>query len=75
MNIYNFLLKFVGVKFEGYPRYISTQAKFDNFDKIVLSERVVISEKVILLTHDYSLTTGLISLGKLPNQILLSLKR
>ena len=66
MNIYNFLLNLVGVKMEGYPRYISTQVRFDDFDKIQLSERVVISEKVILLTHDYSLTTGLISLGKLP---------
>jgi acetyltransferase-like isoleucine patch superfamily enzyme len=66
MKIYNSLLKLVGVKFKGSPRYISTDVRFDDFDKIQLSERVVISEKVILLTHDYSLTTGLITLGKPP---------
>ena len=56
----------MGVRMDGNPRYISTQVRFDDFEKIKLSERVVISEKVILLTHDYSLTTGLIALGKLP---------
>lgn len=66
MKIYNFLLKIMGLKMNGNPRYISTQVRFDDFDKIQLSERVVISEKVILLTHDYSLTTGLIALGKTP---------
>lgn len=66
MKIYNSLLKIMGVKMNGNPRYISTQVRFDDFNKIQLSERVVISEKVILLTHDYSLTTGLISLDKCP---------
>lgn len=64
---YNFILKLVGVKMNGAPRYISTQVRFDDFNKIYLSERVVISEKVILLTHDYSLTTGLIALNKEPD--------
>lgn len=58
----------MGLRMDGNPRYISTQVRFDDFDKIKLSERVVISEKVILLTHDYSLTTGLIALGKLPRR-------
>lgn len=66
MKIYNSLLKMMGLRMDGNPRYISTQVRFDDFDKIQLSERVVISEKVILLTHDYSLTTGLIALGKQP---------
>ena len=66
MKIYNSLLKMMGLRMNGNPRYISTQVRFDDFEKIKLSERVVISEKVILLTHDYSLTTGLIALGKLP---------
>ncbi|WP_179002428.1 acyltransferase [Flavobacterium quisquiliarum] len=66
MKGYNFILKMVGVKMNGLPRYISTQVRFDDFNKIYLSERVVISEKVILLTHDYSLTTGLIALNKKP---------
>lgn len=66
MLCYNVLLKLVGVKMNGNPRYVSSQVRFDDFNKIQLSERVVISEKVILLTHDYSLTTGLIALGKTP---------
>lgn len=66
MKGYNFILKLAGVHMDGMPRYISTQVRFDDFNKIYLSERVVISEKVILLTHDYSLTTGLIALGKMP---------
>lgn len=67
MKGYNFILQLAGVHMNGMPRYISTQVRFDDFNKIYLSERVVISEKVILLTHDYSLTTGLIALGKQPD--------
>ena len=66
MVIYNKILQRMGVNLNGMPRYISTSVRFDDFNKITLSERVVISEKVIMLTHDYSLTTGLIALGKTP---------
>lgn len=66
MRFYNALLKVMGVKMSGPPRYISTSVRFDDFDKISLGYRTVISEKVILLTHDYSVTTGLIALGKTP---------
>lgn len=66
MHFYQAILKLVGVNLRGRPRYISTSVRFDDFEQITLSERVVISEKVILLTHDYSVTTGLIALGKSP---------
>lgn len=66
MKLYTPLLKLVGVDMLGIPRYISSQVRFDDFNKIQISERVVISEKVILLTHDYSLTTALVALGKTP---------
>ncbi len=66
MPMYVSLLKFYGVKFTGKPRYISTKVKFDDFDRVELGERVVISENVIMLTHDYSLTTGLIAINKQP---------
>lgn len=66
MKLYNALLNMMGVKLDGAPRYISTSVRFDDFDKITLSERVVISEKVILLTHDYSVTTGLVALNRTP---------
>ncbi|RTZ02055.1 acyltransferase [Flavobacterium bomense] len=75
MKMYNSLLKMMGVKMDGNPRYISTQVRFDDFDKIHLSERVVISEKVILLTHDYSLTTGLIALGNSPKTDIAFIKK
>jgi acetyltransferase-like isoleucine patch superfamily enzyme len=54
------------VTFNGTPRYISSKVKFDNFDRVELGERAVISQDVIFLTHDYSFTTGLISIGKCP---------
>ncbi|WP_281224928.1 acyltransferase [Flavobacterium aquiphilum] len=66
MRMYNIVLAMMGVKMNGTPRYISTHVRFDDFEKIHLSERVVISEKVILLTHDYSVTTGLMALGNTP---------
>lgn len=74
MLIYNKILILMGVKLTGVPRYISTSVRFDDFNRITLSERIVISEKVILLTHDYSLTTGLISLGKTPKTDLAFIK-
>ena len=66
MNFYIHLLSFSGVKFLGRPKYISTKVKFDDFNLITISDRVVISDGVVLLTHDYSLTTGLISIEAKP---------
>ena len=66
MVFYTRLLKLYGLKFNGKPRYIATKVKFDNFDKVELGERAVISQNVIFLTHDYSFTAGLISIGKCP---------
>ncbi len=67
MTYYLKLLNTFGLVLNGKPRYISAGVKFDDFNKISLGERVVISEKVIFLTHDYSLTTGLIAIDKKPN--------
>jgi acetyltransferase-like isoleucine patch superfamily enzyme len=66
MNIYTKLLCFVGIAITGRPRFISSDVKIDSFDLIEIGERVVISEKVILLTHDYSYTTALIATGEIP---------
>lgn len=66
MVFYLRLLRAYGLKLNGKPRYISTKVRFDDFNKVELGERVVISENVILLTHDYSLTTGLIAIDKPP---------
>ncbi len=67
MAMYLRLLAIMGVKFEGDPRYISIRARFDDFDRVTMSDRVVISEGVVLLTHDYSVTTGLIACGNSPD--------
>ena len=38
---------------------------FDDFDRVALGDRVVISSHVSLLTHDYSWTTVLVATGRL----------
>ncbi|EYD75071.1 hypothetical protein Rumeso_03399 [Rubellimicrobium mesophilum DSM 19309] len=66
MRIYLRLLRAVGVKVTGTPRYVSPGCKLDIFHLISLGDRVVISDRTVLLTHDYSLTTGLIAIGEQP---------
>ncbi len=50
----------------GQPRFISLSAKFDDFDLITVGDRLVVSMNVHFLTHDYSYTTSLISIGQKP---------
>lgn len=66
MRYYVLLLKKYGMKFSGFPRYIGINVVFDDFEKITLGERVVISDHCHFLTHDYSLTTALISINQKP---------
>lgn len=66
MRLYNRLLRFYGFKLNGIPRFIAKNAKFDDFNLITLGDRLVVSSSVIFLTHDYSYTTGLISLDEKP---------
>lgn len=63
MRVFSKLLSLMGVNFRGEARYISSSVKFDDFDRVAVGGRVVISAKVILLTHDYSYTTAFISQG------------
>lgn len=58
-------LRFCGVKFTGTPNYISSDVYVDACELITLGQDCVISKKVVLLTHDYSLTTGMKAIGKL----------
>jgi len=67
MKFYIPLLKKMGIKFNGTPRYIGKDVLFDDFNKIQLGERVVISNDCHFLTHDYSYTTALIAIGEKPN--------
>lgn len=49
------LLKAAGIKVEGRPLWISHSAYIDRAGGILLGDRCVISHKVSLLTHDFSL--------------------
>jgi acetyltransferase-like isoleucine patch superfamily enzyme len=66
MNLYNRLLKYNGLNMTGVPRFIAKSVKFDDFDKITIGDRFVGSINVHFLTHDYSCTTALISIGEKP---------
>jgi acetyltransferase-like isoleucine patch superfamily enzyme len=58
--------KLQGVKFIGEPRYIDYNSYLDPIGSLTIGERAVISTGVIILTHDYSYTTGLIAISKMP---------
>jgi len=66
MLYYNRLLHFAGLNLTGTPRFIAKSVKFDDFNRITLGDRVVISLNVYFLTHDYSFTTALISIDEKP---------
>jgi len=66
MKMFLPLLKANGMKFTGIPRYIGVNVIFDDFDKVTIGDRVVISDHCHFLTHDYSLTTALISINQKP---------
>ncbi len=66
MRFYNRLLKYFGIKIKGTPRFIAPNVRFDDFNKITLGDRLVVSNNVYFLTHDYSFTTSLIAIGKTP---------
>lgn len=66
MRIYVALLETMGMRCVGVPRYISSRARFDDIGLVTLCDGAVISERVVLLTHDYSITTGLAAEGRRP---------
>lgn len=66
MYYYNKLLRYVGMNLKGEPRFIAKSAKFDDFHRITLGDRTVISLNVYFLTHDYSFTTALIAIHEKP---------
>jgi acetyltransferase-like isoleucine patch superfamily enzyme len=66
MKLYLPLLKWMGIKLNGVPRYIGKDVKFDEYRYITLGDRVVISNECFLLIHDYSVTTAMIAIGEKP---------
>jgi len=67
MKFYNNLLKRHGFKLKGTPRFIAKSTRFDDFERITLGDRLVVSMNVHFLTHDYSYTTALISINEKPD--------
>ncbi len=65
-RIFKLALEFKGVQFVGNPNYIDYNTYLDPIGGLILGNNVVISTNVIILTHDYSYTAGLISILKRP---------
>lgn len=69
MNSYTKYLKSIGINFTGEKKkvkFIEPSAYFDGHDYTLISigDNVTISREVMLLTHDYSITTALASIGR-----------
>ncbi len=65
MKKYTQHLKKKGIQIQGTPKFISGSVYFDGADysKIVIGNNVTISREVMFLTHDYTITTALASIG------------
>lgn len=66
MTCYTKHLRKVGINIEGTPKFIHPDTYFDGSDysRISIGDNVTISVGVMLLTHDYSITTACASLGR-----------
>lgn len=69
MNLAIQAYKSQGVIFLGYPRFIHPNAYLDGSGKLYIGERVVISTRVTILTHDYSINVKKVATcpDKIPN--------
>lgn len=65
MKAYVNWLKKNGMDIIGFPKFINPDVYFDGSDysKIHLGNNVTISREVMFLTHDYSITAALASIG------------
>lgn len=65
MRAYVKHLRRCGVRIAGTPKYIHPSAYFDgnDYSKISFGDNITISRDVIILTHDYSITTALTAIG------------
>ena len=59
-----------GVQISGKPKYINNDVFFDgkDYSKIIIGDNVTISREVMFLTHDFSITTALESIGSKINK-------
>lgn len=67
MMLFTFALKQKGVSFTGAPRYIDHDVYIDAEGGLFIGNNVVASTRAIILTHDYSFTTGLEAIGARPD--------
>jgi acetyltransferase-like isoleucine patch superfamily enzyme len=73
LKLYTNYLKDIGVIFTGKNKkikFIDPSAYFDGTDYSLISigDNVTISREVMLLTHDYSITSAVASIGKIINR-------
>ena len=63
MNKY---LKHFGITLNGKPKFVARDVKFDSTkpSEISIGEGSVITSKVTVLVHDYSIECGLVAIGK-----------
>lgn len=69
ISLYSKYLKMIGIQFTGDEKkikFIDASVYFDGSDYTLISlgDNVTISKEVMILTHDYSITTALCSIGK-----------
>ena len=60
--------KLRGVQFTGVPRYLDSNIMLDPSGGLAIGRNVVISTNVIILTHDYSITTAMAAGGNRPKK-------
>ena len=70
MRSYVKWLKENGMDIDGFPKFINPDVYFDGTDysKIHIGDNVTISREVMFLTHDYSITAALASIGEKINR-------
>jgi acetyltransferase-like isoleucine patch superfamily enzyme len=68
MRVYVWYLRGMGVVVKGMPRYISPSTRIDTHANVEIGDKVIISDNVWILTHDYSITVGLYSVGLIDDE-------
>lgn len=59
-------LRRMGIHLNGKPKFVAKDVSFDSFDpsKITIGDGTVITSKVTILVHDFSVECGLVAIGK-----------
>ena len=59
-------LRHLGVRLDGTPKFVARDVKFDTTDPTLISigEGSVVTSRVTILVHDYSIECGLVTIGR-----------